>query len=314
MRIGGVDYLGDLPTLVAERDGHFARYHADVAVMFGGSGRENLRNLRSGELDFALMAMTPLIFDALANPARDGPDAPVILANLSHARPVVHLMLLDAGEVPLRAALRGRTIGVPRTTNADYVLHVMSRIAGLSEGDYTLRDIDPPDMGDALAAGRIDAVSVWEPWAGRLRNRFGDRLGEELDTGRYVSRWLLVTRREIAETDPVHTRAILRAYRDAVDWIQANPEAALAAHESRVAGPNATSRNGQLDLLFDVTLDWSLIASYRQQLDWAMTTMTTSDTAAPSFMDLVAPAPLSDVAPAAVTIPYIRDDSGRQDK
>lgn len=311
LRIGGVEYLGNLPTLIAERDGHFARHHADVEVIFSGSGRETLRKLRAGEIDFALMAMTPLVFDALANPARDGPDSPVILANLSHARPVIHLMLLDAGDVPLAEALRGRTVGVPRGSNADYVLHVVARIAGISDGDYTLLDTDPMEMSEALAAGRIDAVSVWDPWAIQLRKRFGDRLREEPDTGRYVSRWLLVTRREIAETDPGHTRAILHAYSDAVDWIQANPEAALAAHELRISGENSMPRNRELDLLFDVTLDWSLIASYRQQVAWARRDPSSSEMEVPSFMDIVAPEPLAAIAPTAVAIPYIPQDIDR---
>ncbi|WP_181711276.1 ABC transporter substrate-binding protein [Roseovarius sp. TE539] len=313
-RIGGVEYLGDLPTFIAERDGHFARHHADVEVITSGSGRETLGQLRAGEIDFALMAMTPLVFDALANPARDGPDTPVILANLSHVRPVIHLMLLDAGDVPLKDALRGRTVGVPRGTNADYVLHVTARIAGLSEGDYTLLDMDPEEMSDALAAGRVDAVSVWDPWAFRLRNRFGDRLREEPDTGNYVSRWLLVTRKEVAETDTGHTRAILHAYRDAVDWIQANPEAALAAHEMRISDLRAIPRSRDVDLLFDVTLDWSMIVSFRQQLAWAIRSMNVSDGEMPSVMDMVAPGPLATVAPGAITIPYLPEDSGRQDK
>lgn len=68
LRIGGVEYLGDLPTLVAERDGHFARYHADVNVIFSDSGRDNLRLLRAGEIDFALMAMTHWSWTHLPTP------------------------------------------------------------------------------------------------------------------------------------------------------------------------------------------------------------------------------------------------------
>jgi len=312
LTIGGVEYLGDLPTFVAQRDGHFARHHPDVDVVTGSSGRETLRQLRAGEIDFATMAMTPLVFDALANPARDGPESPVILANLSHARPAVHLMLLNADDVALADALCGRTIGVPRGTNAEYVLHVIARLAGLSESDYTMLDMDPVEMSDALAAGRIDAVSVWDPWAVRLRDRFGDRLRNEPDTGHYVSRWLLVTRRETAETDPGQARAILRAYRDAVDWIQANPEAALAAHEVRM--PGRTPESEDLDLLFDVTLDWSLIVTYRQQMAWASRNMNDVDREIPSFLDMVAPGPLATIEPGSVTIPYFPEDSGKQDK
>jgi len=311
LRISGVDYLGDLPTLVAERDGHFAHHGLDVAVTYAGSGRENLRRLREGEIDFALMAMTPLVFDALAHPERGGPDDPVILANLSHARPVIHLLLLDDGDAAPGGALRGRTVGVPRRSNAEYVLYVIASIAGLADDAYAVLDLDPAEIGDAMADGRIDAASVWEPWAGQLRDRFGDRLSEEPDVGRYVSRWMIVARRETVETDPKDTIAVLQGYRDAVDWIQANPEAALGVYEAQRMGGGGLPRDRALDLLFDVTLDWSLITSYRQQMAWARALRGIQAKDVPSFMDLVAPAPLAAIASEAVMLPYIPNEGGR---
>lgn len=308
LRINGVDYFGDLPTLVAEHKGYFAQNGADVDVAYSESGRDNLQSLRAGEIDFALMAMTPLVFDTLANPARGGPNDPVILANLSHARPVIHLMLLDAGDAAPDEALRGRSVGVPRGSNAHYVLHVIASIEGIGDDEYTVVDMDPVDMGDALASGRISAVSVWDPWARRLRDRFGERLTEQLDVGRYVSRWMLVGRRGSVETDPDQTIAVLQAYRDAVDWIQENHEAALALYEARWTSATSRSADGVPELLFDVTLDWSLIASYRQQMAWARTLRSMEERDLPSFMDLVAPASLAAIAPEAVLIPYIPRD------
>jgi len=311
LRISGVAYLGDLPTLVAERDGHFAQQGLDVAVTYAESGHDNLRELRAGEIDFALMAMTPLVFDALANPARGGPEDPVILANLSHARPVIHLVMLDAGGAPLADALRGRRVGVPRRTNAEYVLHVMASIEGLTDDDYTVVDLAPTEMGGAMVDGRISAASVWEPWAQRLRERFGGRLTEELDVGRYMSRWMIVARRETVDTDPENTLAVLQAYRGAVDWIQENPEAALAVYQARAPGAAGVSGGRMLDLLFDVTLDWSLIASYRQQLSWGRAQQGVAESEVlPSFMDLVAPAPLAVIAPEAVLIPLNAGHAG----
>lgn len=308
LRISGMNYLGDLPTLVAERNGFFARHHGDVEAIQGESGRDNLRRLRAREIDFALMHMTPLVFDALANPTRGGPDDPVILANLSHARPVIHLMLLDAGGAAPGEALRGRRVGVPRGSNAEYVLHVIASIAGISNDEYTVVDMEAAEMGDALASGRIDAASVWDPWTRRLRDRFGDRLTEEPDLGSYVSRWVLVARRGSVDSDPEHAIAVLRAYRDAVDWIQANEEAALAISEAHGSGAAGPPIGLAPDLLFDVTLDWSLIASYRQQIAWARARSDMDDNEVPSFMDIVAPAPLAAIAPEAVLMPHNPSD------
>ncbi len=308
LRISGVHYLGDLPTLVAEQNGYFSKHGLEVDVVYDESGRDNLKRLRAGEIDFALMAMTPLVFDALANPERGGPDDPVILANLSHARPVIHVITLDAPVVPPGEALRGRTVGVPFGSNAHYVMSVIASIGGLEDNDYTLVDINPAEMSDALATGRISAVSVWDPWARQIKDRFGERLSEEPDVGHYVSRWMLVTRRGTVETEPDRAIAVLNAYRDAVDWIQTNHDAALALHEARWSGAITRVNGIPSALLFDVTLDWSLIATYRQQLLWARRLTNDQGQALPSFMDLVAPAPLTKIAPQAVLIPH----GGRQ--
>lgn len=302
LRISGVDYLGDLPTLVAERNGYFAQNGVDVDVAYAESGRDNLQSLRSGEIDFALMAMTPLVFDALRDTTPGGPDDPVILANLSHARPKIHLMILDTGGTAAGAALSGRRVGVPRESNADYVLSVIAKIEGVAEDAFTVVDMAPADMGDALADGRVSAVSTWEPWARQLRGRFGDRLTDVADLGRYVSRWMLVTRRETVDTQPEQVVAVLRTYRDAVDWVQANEDAALATFDARYPGDH--SGGVAMELLYDVTLEWSLVTSYRQQMAWARGRTGMADAELPSFMDIVAPAPLASIAPEAVLIPH----------
>ena len=62
------------------------------------------------------------------------------------------------------ADLRGKRIAAIPPTSSGYFLHRMLQEAGLSEADVTLVSVTPlSDMPKALAEGRVDAVSIWEP-------------------------------------------------------------------------------------------------------------------------------------------------------
>lgn len=300
LRITGAEYPGDLPTLIAERDGHFASTGTEFSVTRGPSGSENLKALRAGETDFALMAMTPLALDVLADPDPGQPDDPVILANLSHARPLIRILRLDAGSEAPDASLAGLRVGVPRGTNADYAWHLFRSINDIGPDEVTVVDMRAQDMAAGLEIGRIDVAVLWDPWARDLKAQYGDRISELPRSEIYVSRWLLVARRETVERETTATLDILRAYKAAVDWIQVNPEAAQAAMSgSGDVGPDANPK----PMIFDVTLDWTLFTSFRQKTIWARSQGHPDAGASPGFLDMIAGGPLAAIAPGAVLLP-----------
>ncbi|MDZ7748712.1 MAG: hypothetical protein U5K43_07600 [Halofilum sp. (in: g-proteobacteria)] len=87
IRIDGVTYLGDLPTLVAEHRGLFTRNGIRAEVRHGDSGKQNLGRLRAGETDFALMALTPWCWTSWPTRPRPARDDPVALASAGPRHP-----------------------------------------------------------------------------------------------------------------------------------------------------------------------------------------------------------------------------------
>jgi sulfonate transport system substrate-binding protein len=61
--------------------------------------------------------------------------------------------------------LRDKRVSVPRDTSAHYYLVRTLETAGLSETDVTLVDLPRDQMAAGLAAGRVDAIVMWEPEA-----------------------------------------------------------------------------------------------------------------------------------------------------
>ena len=69
--------------------------------------------------------------------------------------------LVDIAALP---DLRGKRIAAIPTTSSGYFLHRMLESAGLKDGDVTIVPISPLSaMPAALAEGRIDAMTIWEP-------------------------------------------------------------------------------------------------------------------------------------------------------
>ncbi len=67
VRIDGGAFLGDLPTIVADSRAMFAEHGLETAIAYSDSGARNMQRLRADEVDFALMALTPLVLDRLAD-------------------------------------------------------------------------------------------------------------------------------------------------------------------------------------------------------------------------------------------------------
>lgn len=296
LRLRGVEYIGDLPTYFVERAGRLGA--DDVVIDYGRSGADNLKALRAGEIDFGLMAMTPLVFDALLNPDPGQPDDPVILASLSHAQPLIQIVIRSDGGAPDPAWLHGRRIAVQPRTNAAYIWALFAEAHGLDRDRIAVAHMSSAEMPAAFAAGEIDAAVLWEPWTAQIE------AAQFSVDGLYVSRWLLVGRRSAVEAESARVAVILRAYVEAVREIQRRPdraaEAIAARWPLRAVDPGALGDS----LVFNVSLDWSLFRSFRQQLDWARAEAgDAADAAAPAFLDLIDPRPLRAVSPSAVRLP-----------
>ncbi|NBC49972.1 MAG: ABC transporter substrate-binding protein [Gammaproteobacteria bacterium] len=269
LRLAGVEYLGDLPTLIAAEQRLFERHGIAVEVAFTGSGRDNLAKLRAGETDFALMALTPLVLDLLNDPNPGATDDPVILASMLHSTSLNQVAFRTDQGIETPADLRGRRLALPQGTNAEFLWWVFRTMHGLEPGDLAVRH-DPIDAIPALLrAGHIDAAVIWEPDIARLRGQLGPRLGQFSISRFYTARWVLVTRRETAEARAEVCSALLRAYRDAIDRIERQGRASLARFAERFDAPLDELSRDWNALDYDLSLDWSLIAALQEQLHWA---------------------------------------------
>lgn len=127
------------------------------------------------------------------------------------------------------ADLKGKRIGTIPGTSSGYFLHKMLESVGLSYADATVSSIMPlSDMPKALAEGKVDAITIWEPEVEKAAEAIGADAIEFSGKGVYRELFNLNTTAE-ALADPVQRRKIVgfvRAIITASKQINANPELA----------------------------------------------------------------------------------------
>lgn len=302
LTLGGVNYPADLPTLVADRKEMFKAQALPVTVSYAASGMDNLARLRAGDIDVATMALTPLVLDYLNDADPGSADDPVILANLVHAFDLKQIVTLDPQAQPDSNWFTGKRLGLARRTNAEFFWFQFAHFHGLDPDTVELVHYPAPALPQALVNGEVDAAAMWEPWVTVTEREIGDRL-RRLDHGNiYVAKWVLVTRREMVEAEPKRLRALLQAYRNAVDFIERHPDQAAELY-SEISGMDAATVVAQLDAqVYDLNLDWSLVVGLQQEFDWARRAGYAAVNSEGRPLGLIAGKPLKDLFPMTVIL------------
>jgi sulfonate transport system substrate-binding protein len=129
------------------------------------------------------------------------------------------------------ADLKGKRVATIAQTSSGYFLHRMLAREGLSFDDIVAVPITPlSGMTEALRAGEVDAVVIWEPESGNAAQALGDDLVEFSGEGVYRELFNLNTTAERL-ADPATRAKIVRFVYGvifAVDAIQTDPAKAQA--------------------------------------------------------------------------------------
>lgn len=126
-------------------------------------GEGGITRITSGEADVATNAETQLLRESLVNPDLR------IIATVTES--FYRLVARRSAGIQNLADLSGKRVMLPRNTSANYYLVAMLATVGMTEDDVELVGLPEADdvkisldlMSDALLAGEVDVISIWEP-------------------------------------------------------------------------------------------------------------------------------------------------------
>ncbi len=195
---------------VAQIEGLFKKHGLDVRINTGPSGSAMVSFLINGQIESAFGS-------EIAGVSNHNLDPNVVV--VAQATRLVRWIALVGRDINNLDQLKGKKVGVARGSGGEVFWLAMLAKLKLNAADYTVVNVEAPEMVAALERGNIDAYAVWEPWVTRglaaVKNTkvLKDQEGI-LEQGVYI-----YMNRGWIQKNPAAAEAFIRALVEATDLI-----------------------------------------------------------------------------------------------
>jgi ABC-type nitrate/sulfonate/bicarbonate transport system substrate-binding protein len=143
---------------VAQMEGLFKKHGLDVRINTGPSGSAMVSFLVNGQIESAFGS-------EIAGVSNHNLDPNVVV--VAQATRLVRWIALVGRDINSLDQLKGKKVGVARGSGGEVFWLAMLAKLKLNAADYTVVNVEAPEMVAALERGNIDAYAVWEPWVTR---------------------------------------------------------------------------------------------------------------------------------------------------
>lgn len=202
---------------VAKKAGLFAKNGLDVSINTGPSGSAMVPFLINDQINAAYGS-------DLAGVANHNVD-PKIVA-VADGTLLVKWQSVVGRNVADLAGLKGKKIGIAKGTSGEIFWSEILKKNHLTAADFTVVDIEAPEMVAAIERGDIDAFAVWEPWPTRaLMSVKGTKVLADTEGVIQNRNFIYMNRGWIEKNQDTATR-FMRALCEADDLIKSDRPAA----------------------------------------------------------------------------------------
>ncbi len=213
--LGLSDWPGWVAWYVAEKEGYFKKYGADVKLVWFPDYMTSVNALSAGQIDANCQAL----IDTLSPVEKKVPAKVILVTDNSAGNDA----LMVSNSIKNFSGLKGKTIGVEIGSIEHYLAATALKDNGLLLSDVNFVNMSTGDAAAAVIAGRAPAAGVWNPWIQRIENA---KAGHALFTSKSAPGLIpdVVYARDAALK--AHRKdfvAMTKAWFDAVKFIQAHP-------------------------------------------------------------------------------------------
>lgn len=285
-----------LPLYVAQQQGYFAAEGLEVKMADCLGGHRCLGEMLDGRADAAAAGDVPIMFRSF-----DSADLRIVATFVTTWNDL-KIVARKASGITTPRSLAGKTVGVVRSAASQYFLDSFLLLHGVDPATVQTVPMQPEEATVLLATGRVDAISIWEPFGYQAVQGLKGGAVVLSSDGVYNLSWSLVAHRRIAGARDADLAALLRALRRAQDYIRDQPQAAQTILRSRLQLDQGFVDWVWPHLHFRLSLDQALIKTLESQARWAIQEGHVQARRGPNYLAIVHDAPLRAVDPAAVGI------------
>jgi len=283
------------PFYIAEANGYFSDQGLKVNLIDTIGGHRCLNKVLNGEADMGTTSDYPVMKQSFER------NDFVIAATFVSSNNDVKLVGCKRCGVTKPADLRNKKIGTVKGASSHYFLDRFLLFNNMSLADVNVVHVNPEDQPAALNNGKVDALSVWEPYAYLAKNKLQDSV--IFPAGEYYRETFnLVLKKDFLSGNANTLKKTLKALSRAVEFINQQPGKAQQILVTRLKLDDAFIDWIWNDFDFALTLDQSLLVTLENEASWAIENGIVKKSPAVNFLDYVDSRILKDIDGAKVSI------------
>jgi NitT/TauT family transport system substrate-binding protein len=259
-------------------------------------GKPALDAMLAGKADLATAADTPIVLAIL-----NGKPVSIVATIESASRNTVVVARKESG-ISRPEDLAGKRVGRPAGTNAEFFLDTLLMRHAIEAGAIQPVDLKPDEMSDALAAGRVDAVAVWNPYALQIERRLAGAVVDLVADDLYTETMEIVGRPDLVKDRAPAVEKFVRGLLRAETFVREHPEEARDRVASALGIDAADVVAVWAPFKFRVSLNQGLLVLLDDEARWAIRSGLAPKQATPNFLDSMALQPLENANPDAVRL------------
>lgn len=202
---------------VAQESGIFKKNGLDVTLQTGPSGSAMVSFLIGNQIQAALGTEMAGIQNFNID------NNVVVIAEMTRLEHFFGLLGRNMNSVD---EMKGKRVGVARGTGGDTFWRALVEKLNLNTSDYTIVNLEAPEMIPAFERGNIDAFAAWEPWVSRALLALPNVKNLRDNVGILEGRIFAYLNKDWATKNPAAAEAFMKSLVEATDLVVRNPEEA----------------------------------------------------------------------------------------
>jgi len=279
---------------IAEDRSFFTANGVKIIHKYYNTGVEAMEGLLKGEVEIAGMNEIPFIIGVFEKHKIS------IYASLDKLQYIYLIGRKDRG-IQTAADLKGKRIGLPRGTVAEFYLGRYLELNGLGVKDVKLVNTAPPSAVEAIN-GNLDGVVVWNPFAYQIRQKMANRATILRVQSNQPAYAVAVARNDWLFAHKERIKRSLKAIAQAEQYIVNHPSEARAIVQKRLNFDADFMERVWAENQFSLLLDQSLITAMEDEARWMIKNNLTTEKKVPDFLNYIYVDGLKAIKPEAVSI------------
>ena len=285
-----------LPLYVAEAEKFFSAEKVDVVLRECLGGYRCMRELEDGVADYATAPDVPIAISAFQ------PGHWSIVATFASAANDVKIVTRKGTRLAAVPDWARKRVGMVPVSASQYVLETVLLTIGVDPAKVETVPLQPEALVEALHGGRVDVISVWEPFAFSAVRASRGELVVVTTPGVYRETFNLVAANKHVAASGTETARLLRAIDRANTFIAEQPAKAQAVLRTRLGVDDAFVQSIWPNLRYRLSLDQGLLKTLESEARWAIRESHVKADRIPNFLPLFYTAPMLSVKPDSAGI------------